>query len=47
MARLTLKPLPIKSRLPVGTILGRMYDSSNLLVKIRMRTDERIVWITL
>ena len=47
MADLKLKQLPIKSKLPVGNILGRMYDSEGTLVKVRMRTTGRIVWITL
>jgi hypothetical protein len=47
MANLFLKPLPIASKLPVGTILGRMYNSDGIMVKVRMRTNGRVMWITL
>lgn len=47
MANLQLKQLPIARRFPSGTILGRMYNGRNELVKLRIKQAGRIFWINL
>jgi hypothetical protein len=47
MANLELKQLPIVRRFPNGTILGRMYNERNELIKLRMKQAGRVFWINL
>jgi hypothetical protein len=47
MSNLKLKPLPIVRKFPSGTILGRMYNEDNKLVKLRIKQADAVFWISL